>query len=436
MKKFNLIIFSIFLTIGLNAQWARTNVSINNNVTIEDMCVHNNELYAAVFDSGLVKLNTTTQQWETVQNSLPPSSNSAHITHLASSGNSLYAYVNNQTCASTTIYKSTDNGVTFVTDSAGHPLYGSFPAQCAGQPFDVANVFVLNGKLINVINGGFYSKYPSDPAWVKTTDPNVTFGEQFSEYNNTWYVWSDNYKLHTSTDNGQTWTTPTNSGLPPMFYAKVMNVNPTSGRIYIAGNSLSTNAYKLLYSDNEGLSWDSLPINQYLGLDWIGQKQKLHGMISNGNNITAMLVNDANNSHPNVIKSTDGGQTFSVDTVGLQPNAFGTVLISRMLYFNGDLYLAPNYFDIYKQGTSSTSINEVSKINVQAYPNPVTHTVHIKNDNPITSISVTNMIGEILLSETPLYNTHSINFETFPSGIYFVTISATNQTQTLKVVKK
>ena len=190
-----------------------------------------------------------------------------------------------------------------------------------------------------------------------------------------------------------------------MFYVKVMNVNPSSGRIYIAGNSLSTNAYKLLYSDNEGLSWDSLPINQYLGLDWIGQKQKLHGMISNGNNITAMLVNDANNSHPNVIKSTDGGQTFSVDTIGLQPNAFGTVLISRMLYFNGYLYLAPNYFDIYKQGTSSTSINEASKINVQVYPNPVTHTLHIKNDNPITSINVTNMIGEILLSETPLYNT-------------------------------
>ncbi|MCW8969441.1 MAG: hypothetical protein OQK43_12905, partial [Flavobacteriales bacterium] len=86
MKKINLIIFSTFLAISLNAQWTRTNVSINNNVTIEDICVHNNELYAAVFDSGLVKLNTTTQQWETVQNSLPPSSNSAHITHLASSG--------------------------------------------------------------------------------------------------------------------------------------------------------------------------------------------------------------------------------------------------------------------------------------------------------------------------------------------------------------
>jgi len=436
MKKFNLTIFSIFLAVGLNAQWTRTNVSVNSNVTIEDMCVHNNNLYAAVFDSGLVKLNTTSQQWETVQNSLPPSSNSAHITHLASSGNSLYAYVNNQTCASTTIYKSTDNGVTFVTDSAGHPLYGSFPTQCAGQPFGVANVFVLNGKLINVINGGFYSKYPNDASWVKTTDPKVTFGEQFGEYNNTWYVWSDNYKLHTSTDSGQTWTTPTNGGLPSMFYAKVMNVNPSSGRIYIAGNSLSTNEYKLLYSDNEGLSWDSLPINQYLGLDWMAQKQKLHGMISSGNNITAMLVNNVNGSHPDVIKSTDGGQTFSVDTVGLQPNAFGTVLISRMLYFNGDLYLAPNYFDIYKKGASSTSVNEINKINAQAYPNPVTNTLHIKNDNPITSISVSNIIGEMVLNETVFNKNHSIDFGSLKSGIYFVTISSANETQTLKVIKR
>lgn len=192
----------------------------------------------------------------------------------------------NQSFASTTIYKSTDNGITFITDSVGHPRM-NIPAQCAGFPMAVANVFVLNGKLINVINGGFYSKYPSDPSWIKTTDPNVTFGELFGEYNNTWYVWSDNYKLHTSIDSGQTWTTPTNAGLPPLFHSKVMNINFSSGRIYIAGSSLSTSEYKLLYSDNEGLSWDSLPINQYLGLDWINQKQKILGMISNGNEITA-----------------------------------------------------------------------------------------------------------------------------------------------------
>lgn len=421
MKKFNLAIFAIFLAIGLNAQWTRTNVSVNSNVNIEDMCVHNDNLYAALFDSGLVKLNTTTQQWETVQNSLPPSNNFAHITHLASSGNSLYAYVNNQICASTTIYKSTDNGVTFVTDSVGHPLYGSFPAQCQGYPFDVANVFVLNGKLINVINGGFYSKYPNDAAWVKTTDPKVTFGEQFGEYNNTWYVWADNYKLHTSIDNGQTWTTPTNSGLPSLFYAKVMNVNPTSGRIYIAGNSLSTNEYKLLYSDNEGLSWDSLAINQYLGLDWIGQKQKLHGMISKGNDITAMLVNDANNSHPNVIKSTDGGQTFSVDTVGLQPNAFGTVLISRMLYFNGDLYLAPNYFDIYKQDAGSTGINEIYELDIQVYPNPAHSFLQVNgiiNDHAyvIYDISGREMKNGIIS------NAQNIDLQGMPTGMYFLSI--------------
>lgn len=427
------IFLSVLLgTSNVMAQWTRTNVSTTANISINDLCEHNGNLYAAVFDNGLLKLNETSNTWEIVQTSLPPSSNAAYITRLASSGNYLYAFVNDQTCASTTIYKSTDNGATFVTDTSGHPRYGSFPAQCEGYPADVANVYVLNGKLITVVNGGFLSKNPEDPTWVKETDANVKSAELFGENNKTWYAWSDNNKLHNSTDNGQTWTTPTNTGLPALFLAKVMNVNPTSGRIYIAGSSNSTGEYRMMYSDNEGTSWDSLPIHQILEKDWIGQQQKVNGMISNGDDLTLMLVNDANNSHPDVIKSTDGGQTFTIDTVGLQPNAFGTVLVKKMLYFKGKLYFAPNYFDIYTQGEgTATGIKDNLKIQVSLYPNP-TNGLFTVDLNHNETLQLLDNNGKVLLVQT----NNTIDISNHPNAMYFVQIISNNNIQTLKLIKQ
>lgn len=436
MKKITLLILSYLLVITARAQWTRTNVSTTGNANIESLCEHDGSLYASVFGTGLLKFDVTLNQWQTVSTSLPPSTNAAHITNLASSGNYLYAYVSNQTCATTTIYKSTDNGANFIVDTVGHPRYGSFPAQCAGELFAVAKVYVLNGKLINVINGGFYSKYPTDVAWVKTINPLVTFAELFGEYNNTWYAFSDNYKLHTSTDNGQTWVTPTNAGLPNMFLGQVLNVNPASGRIYVSGRPVTSTVQKLFYSDNEGATWDSLPINQILNVDWIGQPQRVLGMISNGDDITAMLSNNANNSHPDVIRSTDGGQTFSIDTVGLQPNSFGTVLPTKFLYYNGMLWLAPNYFDIYTQGTGNVGVKEISNMNATVYPNPVNNNLTIENDREIESISISNMQGLTIAKDTPYTKSHTIDMSSLPSGLYFVIIKSNNQTLTTKVIKE
>lgn len=433
---------SLFLLLGLfafttKAQWTRTHISTTNNVNISDICEHNGSLYGVVFDNGLMKYNESNSTWEKINVTFNPSDNPSFIQRLLSSGNYLYAYVNYQGCASTMIFRSTDGGSTFNADTAGHPVYVNHPyKQCKGAPFNVANAFELNGKLINVINGGFYSKYPEDQAWVKTTDPKVTFGEQFAEHNNTWYCWSDNYQLHSSKDSGNSWNTPTNTGLPSMFYAKVLQVNPSSGRIYIAGNSLSSGTYKLLYSDDEGGKWDSLPINQYLGKDWLGQGQVIFGLISKGDNITAMLENDASNSRIDVIKSTDGGQTFSIDTVGLTIDPFGTVSLRKFLYFKGQLWMAPNLTDVFTQGDKSTHVKSVHAINLNVYPNPFRNTLKIQCDSRMESIEIHDVLGNMVLSIQPMYSTYTFSFSHLPSGIYFVTVTSNQQKKTIKVLKQ
>lgn len=75
----------------------------------------------------------------------------------------MYAYVRNQFCVDDMIYKSNDNGATFVADTVGLPVidvhaYNS----CIGLYAGVQSVYQVGGK-IYMYGGGFYSKYPGAP---------------------------------------------------------------------------------------------------------------------------------------------------------------------------------------------------------------------------------------------------------------------------------
>jgi len=434
MKKIYLLIIPIFFTINLNAQWTRTNVD-SMNTGLEAMCEHNGSLYASIFGKGLIKYNETLSQWQEVADNLPPTGNSAHITTLASSGNYLYAYVKNQSCASTTIYVSTDNGITFKTDTAGHPTISHNFGGCKGYPIGVQDTFVLNGQIINVINGGSYTKKPTDTEWVKV-NPYIQFIENYGIYKNTWYI-TGSTKLLTSTDSGATWLTPANSGFSSGFVINTMNVNPSSGRIYVTNEASQFNTVpKLFYSDNEGASWDSLPINQYLGTDQYGFPQAIESITSNGIDITLFLINDARNTRSDVFNSSDGGQTFAKDTVGLPNDQWGTIAVVKFLYFKSKLWMALNSPDIFIQGASTMAINEISKLNSKLYPNPCSNFINIENDYPISSIKVSNMLGQVIVIETPLDKSHTIDLSKMPDGMYYISITANNLTETVKLLKR
>ncbi len=404
----------------LNAQWTRTHITSTNSTTIEAMCEHNGELFAAEFGNGLMMLNQTTNQWEQVSSNLPPSTNSAHIVNLASSGDYLYAYLRDQYCVNELIYKSDDNGTTFVPDTVGLPVYVYHSySGCLGLYLAAGEVYVVGGKIYNIYGGGYYSKYPDDPSWTQETDPDFKFAEPFAEYNDTWYTYADE-KFHTSSDMGQTWTATANAGLPAQFSTQLMNVNPVTGRVYIGGVFDWPNKYKILYTDDEGDSWDSLAIDQYLDSNWIGQKQYPINFISNGEDIIINLVNDASQTQPDVIKSTDGGLTFSEDTVGLLIDGFGTAKAVEMLYLNEELYMALNFQDVYKQSAGTSGVLELSKIEVQVFPNPVSNELTINTNSEISIIEVLDVTGRVV--ETIRPNSHFIKIDcsVYKTGMYFL----------------
>ena len=430
--KLKLLFTYLFFTLSVftYAQWERTNVSTFNAETVYGITEHNGELYGAINSKGLIKWNTTTEAWDSVGvTGFTFNDNSVHIELIKSSGNALYAFVAYQTCASTMVFKSEDNGQNFVADTTGLPVYA-----CNNQPGTIHDVFVLDGRLIAIMNTGNYSKMPGDAAWVKNMDGLTEFSEKWGSYNGSWYAWGG-YKLNKSSDQGQNWTQPTNTNVPNMFLAKVLNVNPETGRVYVSGSSLTTGQYKMLYSDDEGTSWDSIPIHQALGNSWLGQPQTVLGMISKGDFMELMLVNNANSSHPDVITSADGGQTFQIDTVGLQASAFGTVAVRTMLFYNDVLFMAPNYFDVYRKG-GVAKIASSEPVQVKIYPNPVNDVLTIQSNEKLTLVTIIDLQGKQVVSFDHLCDLNHLQLDFLQSGFYLLHATTDNSEATIRLIKK
>lgn len=434
MKK-QYLFFALFLFIasGVNAQWVRTHVNPTEAGQIEAFCEHNGDLYVADFSQGLMKMNPIDQKWEKVNSNLPPSTNSAHIINLQSSNNYLYAYVKDQYCAGMTIYRSADNGIKFETDTLGLPVFTTHPYKdCLGRPKNASSVYVLDGKIINITTPCF-SKYPKDEKWEAETHDKVKFSDVFGSFNGNWYTWTSGV-FYISKDKGKTWTIPDNVGMVNSVQVKILDVNLTTGRIYLAGGLPSRMESKLMYSDNEGATWDTLPINQYLKINWIGLQQNITDMISKGDEITAVLVNDKPKTNPDVIKSIDGGLTFTADTVGLYADPNGASNSIKMLYHKDALYMAINVLDVYKQD-KPTGIGSLNKTSFKVYPNPVANNLRIENTISITSLELTNILGKVILNEFPMQNNYVLDLSNLTKGVYFLKINSANQSEVVKLLK-
>lgn len=106
----------------------------------------------------------------------------------------------------------------------------------------------------------------------------------------------------------------------------------------------------------------------------------------------------------------------------------------------------PNYLDInshyayYFDNSTSCSYNfaelkisSFTKSGVTIYPNPAQNEVNITSSSPITTLSITNLIGQQVYSRK--YNSEQLQIDIadLPSGVYFIRI---NGTEVRKFVKQ
>ncbi|MBK6984834.1 MAG: T9SS type A sorting domain-containing protein [Bacteroidetes bacterium] len=204
---------------------------------------------------------------------------------------------------------------------------------------------------------------------------------------------------------------------------------------YANGNTLSAGTQTYSISSGGIFTWFELDQNltpsYFVAAPLINQNNSLaEDAISNYGNKVAVGIE----WHP----STQS--TLNINGTILKANDKNTSFYTRYNSpFNmpgTDIAIAQ--FDRTLSG-STASINESQNktINYMLYPNPAKNVLNIELDNLLNdnkTVTIANILGEVVLSETSSGNKFSINTSNLISGVYFVTISNKGIQSTQKII--
>jgi hypothetical protein len=95
-------------------------------------------------------------------------------------------------------------------------------------------------------------------------------------------------------------------------------------------------------------------------------------------------------------------------------------------------------FDDFAEGEQPGAVNDLYQTRFSMYPNPAGDILHIKAENNMQKLVITNIIGQEIRTLRDLGSKSlEINTSDFESGIYFVTVYATDRRPaTSKLIKK
>ena len=233
------------------------------------------------------------------------------------------------------------------------------------------------------------------------------------------------YGLELSSDLGQSWTRATSAGLPSRFLAKRMAFNQSTQRLWIGGRVITTEEEMILYTDDFGASWDSIPFSNYQGKSWIGFDQTVVGLYADGATTIFVLDNNAGNTAPDVYTSNNGGASFFMDTVGLGTNYQATAAPNAFASYKGSIYMGMNFYQLYRKN-QTVGIDKVgnNRMDISLYPQPASTHLNITSKEEISTVSILNTLGQEIESQ-PFVNGR-INLNQGLKGYYVVKINFRN----------
>ena len=82
-------------------------------------------------------------------------------------------------------------------------------------------------------------------------------------------------------------------------------------------------------------------------------------------------------------------------------------------------------------------VNSFASSNFKVYPNPTSNNWNFSSNNnlQIDSITVTDVLGKVVLVKNASSNEVNVDASTLTNGIYFAKVTANNAVQTIKVIK-
>ena len=134
---------------------------------------------------------------------------------------------------------------------------------------------------------------------------------------------------------------------------------------------------------------------------------------------------DTQDPHP------DNGLFSRIDLSG---RTSGETLYVRVWEFQND---AVGAFNICAWSPTTLSADGKEQLAFEAYPNPVTgNTLQLKAQSAISNISVYTVLGRNVMDVAPGVAQYELDVTSLQRGAYFVSVSAENTKETIKIIKQ
>jgi hypothetical protein len=432
----------ICLCSELNAQtWLPCNLATTGNSTGGTaVCVHNNKLFASNNVIGLNVSSDNGATWTVVNSTIIAN---GFGVDLYSTSDRLYAILHNSGCIQ--IQYSTDDGLTFQLDTAGLPKCYAGAVTNPDNGSSNNGTIAWNNHLMMSLAGPDweFSRNTSNPKW---DDANYFDANDCSEF----FVKNDTCWAATNgaTSNGVAWsidglnwTSPVSAGIPN-FYVPTQ-IAWCNNRLLMMGSDVGAgNAgidTVLKYSDDFGATFLTNNIKNYLepyAFFSASGKQPTRNMYVGYGSLFLTLGQDVLGTAPELIVSTDKGNTFSKDTIGFIGAANTNLEIKEMAFLNGWAFAQVNSGDLYRKQIATVGIEETININnsVSIYPNPSNNFVVVSSKETITKYDIYNSVGQIVVAGN--YRGQTIDISALETGLYIIHFVTNDNKQILKEIIK
>lgn len=140
---------------------------------------------------------------------------------------------------------------------------------------------------------------------------------------------------------------------------------------------------------------------------------------------------ETNNDYFSLEKSSDAN-TFH--PIGKIKGAGHSTTVLYYSFVDENIFNGANYYRLrqtdFDGATSYSKIiplisNGKNEIDFLIYPNPATNTIYLQSQNPITQITIKNILGEQIKAISG--NIKSVDISNLPNGIYFITANTSKQ---------
>ncbi len=179
-------------------------------------------------------------------------------------------------------------------------------------------------------------------------------------------------------------------------------------------------------------------LSDYLDINTLQMVGSTHAVsliryIGGGKNILKFDFSDIrlpDSSHHDYCR---GSVAFSINAKSTL--ALGTVIPNRVgIYFDTNPAIMTNtvYSNIpFPAGVANTRLSAV-----ELYPNPVSNLLHISTDGQYSTLTIYNIVGQVVSTMAIQKSTTAIDVQSYRPGMYYATLRGVNGTKTVKFEKQ